>query len=285
MKPFSTNSIISGVVICSLAARRGLKKKSLSRSGALAAWVVGVLLVGSGLRGYVLLMFYQIASLATKFKRKLKETYDSTGAESSTREYSQVLACSLLAVIISMFHVIIVGEERAINYQENWLAASLTCAVLSHHSTCLADTLASELGILNKTPPVLISNPWKVVPPGTNGGVTWWGIAMSCIGGAIMGVGTGMMDWISGITPVQPLRLIFLGTLTGLIGSLIDSILGATIQITYQDPETKVIHHNYESSFKQISGRNVLSNAQVNLLSVSITMVLGGVVFGPLIFV
>lgn len=60
MKPFCQTSIIFGVLISAIAVVRGLKKETLSRSGAAAAFCVGFLSVGSGLRGFVLLMFYQV---------------------------------------------------------------------------------------------------------------------------------------------------------------------------------------------------------------------------------
>lgn len=222
--------------------------------------------------------------MATKYKKYLKEVYDATAAEDSVRGAPQVLACSLLAVIASLVHTFKVGEERSISYKDDWLAAALTCAVIAHHSTCLADTLASELGVLSKHPPILVVKPWKTVPPGTNGGVTIWGTFVSCVGGLCMGLGTALMDYLSGITPVQTMKLCLLGTVCGAIGSLIDSILGATLQITYQDPDTKMIHHTHKQTFKQISGINVLTNVQVNFVSVSFTMVLGGIIFGPMIF-
>lgn len=55
-----------------------------------------------------------------------------------------------------------------------------------HFSCCLGDTLASELGILSKSPPILITN-FKAVPPGTNGAVSIGGTLASVAGGVIMG--------------------------------------------------------------------------------------------------
>jgi uncharacterized protein (TIGR00297 family) len=284
MKPFGIIATSLGTTISTLAVARGLKKRTLSKSGAASAWCVGVLLVGSGLRGFVLLMFYQIASWATKYKKEWKEAHDATAAEGSVRGASQVLACSALAVVLSLVHVIFVGEEKAISFEQDRMAASLSCSVLAHHATCLADTLASELGILSKTDPILITEPWRSVPPGTNGGVTLWGTFMSAVGGALMGLGTVWMDWCSGIEPLQPLKLLALGTLCGFVGSIIDSILGATIQATFQDPEDRLIHHDKQPSFKHISGLNLLSNVQVNLVSICASSLLGGLLFGPLIF-
>lgn len=57
----------------------------------------------------------------------------------------------------------------------------------SHFACCLGDTLASELGILSKSPPILITT-LKPVPPGTNGGMSLTGTLASIAGGAIMGV-------------------------------------------------------------------------------------------------
>lgn len=285
MKPFGLAATCLAASVATLAVVRGLKKKTLSHSGAGTAWIVGFLMVGSGLRGFVLLMFYQIASSATKYKRDWKEARDATAAEGSVRGPSQVLACSILAVLLSLVHVVRVGEEIAINFDKNYVAASLTCAILAHHATCLADTLASELGILNKSLPVLITQPWRTVPAGTNGGVTVFGTMMSVVGGALMGLGTAWMDWCSGITPVPILHLLIFGSLCGMVGSMLDSILGATVQATYQNPDDGLIRHGAASrGCKHICGMNVLSNVQVNLMSVCVTSFLGGWVFGPWIF-
>jgi uncharacterized protein (TIGR00297 family) len=59
--------------------------------------------------------------------------------------------------------------------------------ISSHFACCLGDTLASELGILSPTPPILITT-LKPVPPGTNGAMSLSGTLASIFGGLIMGV-------------------------------------------------------------------------------------------------
>jgi uncharacterized membrane protein len=56
----------------------------------------------------------------------------------------------------------------------------------SHFACCLGDTLASELGILSRSPPRLITT-FKPVPPGTNGALSTVGTIASVGGGTIMG--------------------------------------------------------------------------------------------------
>jgi uncharacterized protein (TIGR00297 family) len=286
MEPFSIKATLMATAVAVLMCLRAIKRKSLTTTGAMAAFCVGFLSVITGLRGFCLLIFYQIGTTATKYKKQVKVTKDATFAIQSARGASQVFAVSVIAVILSLVHAIYFQSERAIDYVNDPLASSLTCAIVGHHACCLADTLASELGILSKSPPILITQPWRSVPAGTNGGVTLWGTLCSAIGGGIMGLATVAMDYLSGLAPLNVTSLIMLGTVCGLVGSLIDSILGATIQETFYDDDKKLVYHSEEKpkTAKLVSGINILSNEQVNFVSVAITTWLGGWVFGPMIF-
>lgn len=284
MIPFSPQATLLAVVVATQLALRAVKRKSLTQSGAIAAWFVGYLSVATGLRGFVLLFFYQIGSWATKYKKSIKQQKDATAAEGSARGASQVLACSIIAVVLSLLRARYCGEEEPIEYDKDPLAASLTCAILAHHATCLADTLASELGLLAKQTPVMITQPWKHVPPGTNGGVTVMGTLWSGAGGFLMGASQILMDRISGLSPLNVAFTLVFGSLCGIAGSLFDSFLGATIQATYYDTDTKRVYHagmERPKTAELVSGVNILSNEQVNLVSVALTTALGGWVIGP----
>lgn len=93
---------------------------------------------------------------------------------------------------------------------------------LSHFSTCLADTLASELGILSTSRPLHILT-WQAVPKGTNGGVSYLGLAVSALGGLIMGL-VGVVDLMienPACGWYGSLEMIGFSIVAGLAGSLV----------------------------------------------------------------
>jgi uncharacterized protein (TIGR00297 family) len=284
MQPFGLQATCAGLLVATLLAFRAVRKNFLSAAGAVAGFCVGFLIVATGWRGMVLLYFYQLGSMATKHKKKIKQRLDATAAEAAVRGVRQVLACSILAVMLSLTHVYYCGAEASMDFEERPLASRLSAAVLAHHSTCLADTLASELGILAKQPPVLLTKPWKRVPAGTNGGITVAGTLFSLVGGLLMGISTVAMDAVSGLSPLHLLQTTLFGGMCGLVGSMIDSFLGATVQATYWDDDAKIVHHadaHLPKSAKLVTGMNWLTNEQVNLVSVAVTTVFGGWVLAP----
>lgn len=273
-----------------------MRKQSLTPSGAVAGFATGFLMVCTGWRGLVLFYFYQLGSWATKYKVAIKSKKDATLASHANRGAVQVLCVSLLACALSLWHALSQGAEKPIDFAQYPQASRIALAITAHHATGLADTLASELGILT-TPflqklqrgPVLVTQPWKSVPPGTNGGVTIAGCFWSLIGGAAIGVLTLVMDAISGLHPASyAVPFLVYTSVSGLLGSLLDSIIGATCQATYYDPATHLVYHfsspNRPETAHRITGANLLTNEQVNLVSTALAVALGGWVLAPMIF-
>lgn len=295
MEPFGVKATIMATCVASLLSWRAIRKKSLTVHGSVAAFCVGFLSIWTGLRGFNLLIFYQIGTTATKYKKDYKMKVDGTIATSGSqaRGPTQVLACSLIAVILGLIHGVLCGKEGSIDFvpdsssQSTTLASSLTCGIVAHHATCLADTLASELGILSKSQPVLITQPWRRVPSGTNGGITVVGLFWSIVGGLIIGLSTLLLDYLAGITPLNAVSMLGFSSTCGLVGSLFDSLLGATIQQTYYDPDSKLVYQEEDkkpSSAKLLIGINALTNEQVNFVSVALATVIGGWYLGPMFF-
>lgn len=148
-------------------------------------------------------------------------------------------------------------------------------AVMSAFACCNGDTWASELGILSKSDPTLITT-FKKVPRGTNGGVSSWGLFVSFTGGIFIG-GFHYLATIIFVdsdslqdSPAQ-FPLIFLGGIAGLLGSVIDSYLGAIFQFSGQSKEGFIVE-NPNEAVRKISGRfKLLNNHSVNLVSCLIT--------------
>jgi uncharacterized protein (TIGR00297 family) len=292
MEPFSIRTMSLATAVAIALGIRATRKKTLTPLGVVTGCTVGFILVSTGLRGMNLLFFYQIGTMATRFKKSIKEKRDATIAvDHSARGATQVLCVSFTTVILSLMHVFWIGRERPVLFSvddDNSLASSLTCAIVAHHATCLADTLASELGILSSQTPVLITRPWKRVPPGTNGGITTIGTLWSVTGGATIGLLTVLMDWCSGLSPLNMTSMVFYGGIMGFVGSMVDSFLGAVLQSSFYDKDQKLIYHanskDLPKTAQLVSGINLLSNEQVNFLSALAAALLGGYAIAPFIF-
>lgn len=195
--------IVNSFFVAAIMAYRGWKRQSLTLYGAVSALIVGFLSLSCGLRGgLLLLLFYIVGTKATKYKSEWKSKYDTSySSVSSCRGPSQVLACSVIGVVIQLVHLYWVGEaEQSIDFVKHPHTSGLACAIIAHHATSLADTLASELGIIFASSssikqgqqqqcwPILVTTGQRV-PPGTNGGVTVMGTACSALGGFMIGLG------------------------------------------------------------------------------------------------
>ncbi|MEK7785253.1 MAG: DUF92 domain-containing protein, partial [Chloroflexota bacterium] len=100
-----------------------------------------------------------------------------------------------------------------------------------------ADTWATELGVLSKTPPRLITS-GQTVEVGTSGGVSAWGTFAALVGSFLISLVAFIAIHLdpnlhaSRLISNSP-ALLFIITLSGLLASLFDSLLGATVQAIY----------------------------------------------------
>eukprot|EP00618_Florenciella_parvula_P003848 CAMPEP_0119493072 /NCGR_PEP_ID=MMETSP1344-20130328/17428_1 /TAXON_ID=236787 /ORGANISM="Florenciella parvula, Strain CCMP2471" /LENGTH=121 /DNA_ID=CAMNT_0007528461 /DNA_START=144 /DNA_END=505 /DNA_ORIENTATION=+ len=108
--PFSRGFV--ALVIAVAMAGRGLKKKSLSKSGAMAAFVVGLVsFLASYRMGITLILFYQSSSSLTKVGNAIKKKLEADHKEGGQRGADQVLACSLLATVIAVVYMATQGLQ------------------------------------------------------------------------------------------------------------------------------------------------------------------------------
>ena len=301
VSPVTTDILrtVTGLILAKRISASGLRKRSLNPSGAISAFIVASLSLSTSWRnGITLLTFYWTSSKLTRVGSKIKGKLEEGATEGGERGTSQVLACSLIAVICGCIRRIVVGRDGALLFGQSativspslaLLGDQLTLAYVAFFACCAGDTWASELGILSKSLPRLITKPWKKVPPGTNGGVSLVGLLASAAGGTVMGLVHGIFV-PSGIATLLPffmsssitysqftrevLVLTFVGFMGGLGGSLLDSLLGATIQATYYDQETRRIAKKAGPATIRVGGLGFLSNEMVNVVSTALSELL-----------
>jgi uncharacterized membrane protein len=116
----------------------------------------------------------------------------------------------------------------------------------------------------------------KTVRRGTNGGVSLYGLLASVGGGTCIGLAYFLAAHFSkGPFQAQP-SVIALCCLAGFFGSLVDSLLGATLQYSGVDEKTMKISNKPGKGIVRISGFSFLNNDAVNLVSAIIMAILTG---------
>ncbi|KAH3757254.1 potassium ion transporter [Pelomyxa schiedti] len=151
----------------------------------------------------------------------------------------------------------------------------LSAGFLACYCCCAADTWSSEVGMLSPSPPVLITRFTKV-PQGTNGGISTLGTLSAPVGGFLMGVTFWGAQYISSGPTLFPMSIcsaLTFGSVVGLLGSLVDSLMGATLQYSGWDSSCNKVVNGPGPKVKHISGMDIFSNTQVNLITTCISTI------------
>jgi uncharacterized protein (TIGR00297 family) len=192
------------------------KLRALSLSGAIAAAIVGFCHAGfAGAIGTVaLLTFFGTSTLLSRLgkKRKAQLHFEKGGERDAGQVFANGGIASLCAVL------------------SYWYPLVFLPAMLGALAAANADTWATEIGSLLGGKPRRITN-FQPTHPGESGAISVPGTLAALIGALLLGVvalGFG-----------HPITMLVAITLGGFIGALADSLLGATLQVQYEDPQTK----------------------------------------------
>ena len=199
------------------------------------------------------------ASLQVKENVKAGLTLKSGGysAVEGPRSHVQVFANSLTASILSLLHAyqlrsrqqaLLASPDEAGSLCFAWGGDLLVIGIIANYACVAADTFSSELGILAKGQPRLITSlRLRKVPRGTNGGITLPGLAAGLLGSVIIVTAAMLflpfctdetLGKLGGGAPwsIEQRRTLILGlTLWGLLGSVVDSVLGGLFQNSVRD--------------------------------------------------
>lgn len=234
-------------------------RKSLTFSAALGAFFLGVALylAGGPLFFILLMVFFLSSTFLSHFKASFKDSIEARiHAKSGSRDLVQVGANGGAALILAV--------PFALSQNPAYLVA-----VAASLAACNADTWASEIGILSKKAPVSLIT-FKPVNPGLSGGVSPLGLFASLGGSALVALTYGLYQFAAGNSGVLLWLQIGIITLGGLLGSILDSLMGAAIQAKYISHETGEITEkptNNNQPNQLVSGFAFVNNDFVNFAS------------------
>ncbi|GLI11041.1 membrane protein [Methanobrevibacter arboriphilus] len=205
-------------------------RKALDLWGTLAMVIMGIIIIFSaGISWLLLILIFLILSLVAT--RQSKYYKQNLGIYEGKRTAKNVISNGVVAFIMAAF---------------GGYYLPLVGGFIGAIATATADTLASEIGILQR--PRLITTMRKV-DPGTDGAISVLGTLVGIIGAAIIGIAAFFLGIIS--DPVLSLKI---AVISGTVGCFMDSILGAVFE-----------------------RRNFINNEHVNLLA-TITGALVGII-------
>ena len=240
-------ALVVAIPIAALALAVG----SLTLTGAVAAVVIGALCILAGWGWAALLILYFVVAVAfSKIGAGTKERRTgSVVAKAGGRDAVQVLANGLVFALAAFL------STHASATNATLLAAAAGGALAASAS----DTLATEVGTLVGGEPRSITQ-WRIVPPGTSGGVTVAG-SLAMIGGALLVAFAAL-----GMRLTPHVASVAIG---GIVGALADSLLGALAQERRRCPRCEVATerriHDCGTVTEHAGGIARLDNDLVNL--------------------
>jgi uncharacterized protein (TIGR00297 family) len=225
--PLPLVQLLLGMLLAALAAGGAYLLGWLDLSGAFAAFGVGVIVFGLGGLAWslVLLTFFASSSLLSKLFKDHKEETEKYSAKGARRDAAQVLANGGLASLFVLLSLFTRSDGLA------W------CGFAAALAAANADTWATEIGALSRVAPALITT-GQPVAKGVSGGIsrlgTWGSVA-----GAVL---VALVAWLAWpwVGNERSLWAALAIAFAGVVGSLVDSFLGATLQGVYYCPQCAI---------------------------------------------
>jgi uncharacterized protein (TIGR00297 family) len=242
---------LAGIVIAGLVTLAARRQHTLSRSGAVAGFIVGVICTAAGWSWAILVVtLFVSANALSSYRRAAKMARIGDMVEKGgERDAWQVVANG------GVFTGAAIGA--LIHPSPIWFAIAAGAIAAS-----IADTWATEIGTLASHPPKLITT-GEPVPAGTSGGVTWIGTFAGLAGATFIAVLALFAGW--------SVRSAWAAVAGGIAGSLVDSFAGATIQrrrwCERCSRQTERLVHNCGTTTRPNGGIVLVNNDVVNKIS------------------
>ncbi len=228
------------------------QRRSVTGSGAVAGALVGMLIfVGGGPLYWVMLMlFFMSSSIAGRAGSRRRPSLGWMHERGSRRDYVQVIANGGVAATAALL--------LRITGQTSFAVASAAAL-----AAATADTWASELGVLSARSPRSVLT-WRRLDRGTSGGVSWLGTAAAAAGSLLIAAFFAAVEARVALLPA--LGIVFAA---GMVGTTVDSLLGATVQAQYRDGSGRATERRRgeQGPNTRTRGIAIVDNDAVNLAS------------------
>ena len=208
--------LITGTIVCFAIGLLSFKKRLVDISGFVAGMIVGVgIFTMGGWKLYVLILtFHLTAGFFTHYKYREKLKKGVAEFKGGARRWSNVFANGIIPLTFATLEYTLGMEKYLLAY-------------IGSVSAGLSDTLSNEIGVLNPSPPRLITKLKERVPPGTPGGVSPLGILVSFLSPLLI----GSLALVLNVAKPEYIPIVMA---SGAAGSIVDSIVGGSIQAVYR---------------------------------------------------
>jgi len=253
-------TVVVAGILCGALALGAWKARILDRWGAITAFLIGFatfVFPADGWKWFiVLLVFLMVSSYMTHYKYQAKRKKGFAQEKGGARGWPNVAANGVIAGILVSLTPFFPREP-------------MLAAFLGAVATANADTLATEIGLLNPSDPRLITDLRRIVPAGTSGGISILGELATLLGAATIGIAASILGMIAK-PGWSPAVLIGSTMIAGFAGSSLDSVIGATVQGTYKCQVCNKITENRRhcgAASIPLRGYKVIDNNIVNLIA------------------
>ena len=214
----------------------------------LSSWVESLFLVG---------MYMSVFVVDAIFGKKMESATKDIHEKGGIRNYKQILANGSAGCVCILLYKICGESVFLIAYYASIFEV-------------MADSIASDVGVLSKRPPRDICT-WKVVARGISGGVSVLGLMASGVACMVAGLVTGLALKLE----MMEILLIIVAPYMGMI---VDSVIGSLMQVKYVCPVCGISTEKKEHCGTKTvisGGCKKLSNSMVNFICTVLAAFIG----------
>ncbi len=267
---------LAGAIFITALGIVAVKARAIDILGAITGGVISFLaFLAGGLQWLIIIVaFFAISSALTRYRFDYKQKMGVAQNKSGIRSWPNTLANGGVAGVAALLEIFLHGDVLAI-------------AFLGSVAAAMSDTLGTEIGLLSRSMPRLITNLKVVVKPGTSGGISVLGEVAALVSAfAIAALGFLLK------VPGSPGVLIFFALIPAVVigamsGTIIDSIIGAKFEglttcVVCGALTEDRLHHGQPA--KIVRGSRVIDNNVVNFIGVLTGAAISVAIYLSLVF-